>query len=132
VDLEDTMKIMDYVLIGLYVVITFAIAVVMLKPPSGEIDSYYMEIQINNEMYKRVELPVVEETVIEIDNEFGHNIITVRGMSVVMTYADCNDQVCVRQGEILKVGSVIACLPSKLIVEIKGKTADDTVDVISH
>ncbi|MGB3367116.1 MAG: NusG domain II-containing protein [Acidaminobacteraceae bacterium] len=126
------MKILDYVLIGLYVVITFVIAIIMLKPPSGEIDSYYMEIQINNEIYKRVELPVSEETVIEIDNEYGHNIITVRGMSVVMTYADCNDQVCVRQGEILKVASVIACLPSKLIVEIKGKTADDTVDVISH
>lgn len=126
------MKIMDYVLIGLYVVLTFVIAVIMLRPPSGDIDSYYMEIQINNEMYKRVELPVSEETIIEIDNEYGHNIITINGMSVVMTYADCNDQVCVRQGEIQKIGNVIACLPSKLIVEIKGNVEDDTVDEISH
>lgn len=127
------MKIMDYVLIGIYVVITFVIAVIMLKPPSGDIDSYYMEIQIDNEVYKQVDLPVSEETIIEIDNEHGHNIITINGMDVVMTYADCHDQVCIRQGTIKKVGNVIACLPSKLIVEIKGKVLlDDQVDVISH
>lgn len=127
------MKIMDYVLIGLYVIITFVIAVIMLKPPSGQIDSYYLEIQINNEVYKRVDLPVSEETIIEIDNDYGHNIISINDMDVHMTYADCHDQVCIRQGTISKVGNVIACLPSKLIVEIKGKvTSDDQVDVISH
>lgn len=127
------MKIMDYVLIGLYVIVTFVIAVIMLRPPSGDINSYYLEIQINNEVYKQVDLPVSEETIIEIDNEYGHNIITINAMSVVMTFADCHDQICVRQGQISKVGNVIACLPSKLIVEIKGKaSSDDEVDVISH
>lgn len=126
------MKLMDYILIGLYVVATFIIAIIMLKPPSAEINSYYLEIQINNEIYKRVDLPVTQETIIEIDNEFGHNIITINEMNVLMTYADCQDQVCVRQGEIHKIGNVIACLPSKLIVEIKGEKEKDEVDVISH
>ncbi len=126
------MKIMDYILIGLYVVITLVIAVIMLRPPSGVIDSYYLELQVDNEVYKRIDLPVSEETTIEIDTEFGHNIIKIDGMEVSVIYADCFDQVCVNQGVIKRVGNVIACLPSKLLVEIKGNIIEDDLDAVSH
>ncbi len=33
--------------------------------------------------------------------------------------ADCHDKICVKTGAISQKGEVIACLPHKLIIEIK-------------
>ena len=50
-----------------------------------------------------------------------------------MYSANCNDALCVKQGNISKVGQTIICLPHKLIIEIKGDELDSKDDLIlSH
>lgn len=126
------MKPMDYVLTGAYILITIVMGVVFLRPPSQDLNSFYLEIQIDNQLYQRVDLPSDSAQVIDIDNEFGHNVIVIEGMDVYIKEADCHDKLCIIQGKINKVGEVIACLPNKLIVEIKGEKLDDDIDIISH
>ena len=52
-----------------------------------------------------------------------------------MVEASCADQLCVRQGEIERIGETIVCLPHRLLVEVNSDKPDqqpDTeIDVIS-
>lgn len=126
------MKPMDYVLTGAYILITLVMGFVLLRPPSQDLNSFYLEVQVDNQLYQKVELPSASKQIIEVDNEFGHNLIVIEGMDVYIKEADCHDKLCIIQGRISKVGEVIACLPNKLIVEIKGEKLEDDIDIISH
>lgn len=68
-------------------------------------------------------------------DEDGHeNIIVRTGNSVTIVEANCSDQVCVRMGDISKVGETNLCLPHKLLVEIQSDQPLETpneIDVIS-
>lgn len=59
--------------------------------------------------------------------DIGGNTIYVENDGVSMTYADCPDKLCVRQGKI-KSGAII-CLPNKVIVEFKKK--DGNIDAVA-
>lgn len=59
--------------------------------------------------------------------DIGGNTIYVEKDGVSMTYADCPDKLCVRQGKI-KSGAII-CLPNKVIVEFKKK--DGNIDAVA-
>ena len=54
-----------------------------------------------------------------IADAHGENTIHIEGESISVTHADCPDQVCVRTGRAEKKGDVIACLPHKLLIEVK-------------
>ena len=56
---------------------------------------------------------------IQIADEHGENTIRIEGESIAVAHADCPDQVCVRTGRAEKKGDVIACLPHKLLIEVK-------------
>ena len=69
------------------------------------------------------------------DDHNHENIIVREGATVYMIEASCPDQLCVRQGEVKRVGETIVCLPHRLLVEVTSDNPDanqDTeVDVIS-
>ncbi len=54
-----------------------------------------------------------------VETPDGRNTVTVDGHTIAVTEADCHDKICVKTGAISKKGDVIACLPHKLIIEIK-------------
>ncbi|MDO5331726.1 MAG: NusG domain II-containing protein [Bacillota bacterium] len=84
-----------------------------------------VEISIDGSVYKTVDLN--EDQTIEIDNEFGKNVIEISDGHVVMKEADCKGSDCVKMGEISKGGQAIMCLPHRLIVTIvKGDGIDAT------
>ena len=56
---------------------------------------------------------------IQIADAHGENTIRIEGESISVVHADCPDQVCVRTGRAEKKGDVIACLPHKLLIEVK-------------
>ena len=56
---------------------------------------------------------------IPIADAHGENTIRIEGESIAVVHADCPDQVCVRTGRAEKKGDVIACLPHKLLIEVK-------------
>ena len=52
-------------------------------------------------------------------SKYGSNIIHLSEDGVCMEKSDCSKQICVHQGEIRKIGSMIVCLPNHLLIEIK-------------
>lgn len=59
----------------------------------------------------------IEEIVVA--DEHGANTIRIEDETIAVTDADCPDLVCVKTGKAAKKGDVIACLPHKLLIEVK-------------
>ncbi len=74
-------------------------------------------ITINNEPYKTVDLSVDDN--FQIKTPKGENTVEIKNNSIAVISADCRDSLCVKSGAISKPGEVIACLPHKLLIEIK-------------
>lgn len=56
---------------------------------------------------------------IVIADEDGTNTIRIEGETIAVVDADCPDHVCVKTGKASQKGDVIACLPHKLLIEVK-------------
>lgn len=54
----------------------------------------------------------------------GTNILRIEGGQAYLTYADCPDHLCVKQGRVHSTGEVITCLPNKLTVTVYGAESD--------
>ena len=61
------------------------------------------------------ELPLDEETEIDL----GSNTVVIKEGSVYVEKANCKNQVCVNHKPISKKNQTIACLPNKVLIEIK-------------
>lgn len=59
------------------------------------------------------------------------NEVHIENGQVWIEDANCNNQVCVYEKAISRVGQSIVCLPHKLIIEIKGRQSSE-VDIISE
>lgn len=69
-------------------------------------------------------------------DDHGHENTVIRdGLMVYMSDASCNDQLCVRKGEISTFGETIVCLPNHLLVEVEPSQSDmeieNELDIIS-
>lgn len=69
-------------------------------------------------------------------DDHGHKNTVIRdGLKIYMSDASCNDQLCVRKGEINAFGETIVCLPNHLLVEIEPSQSDveieNELDIIS-
>lgn len=62
-------------------------------------------------------------------NRDGHiNKINIKNGNVQMTFANCSNQDCIRQGKINDGSKSIICLPNKVVVQIKSKSGEfDTI-----
>jgi hypothetical protein len=94
-------------------------------------EELYVEIQVNGEIYKKINLTENSSETIDLETEYGKNLIVVEGKQVYMQEADCPDQVCVEGGAITKIGESIICLPHKVVVKIKGAGASE-VDAVAN
>ncbi len=65
-------------------------------------------------------LPLHENDSMRIETPQGYNIVAVQDGAVMVTDADCRDQICVEHKKISRTGETIVCLPHKLVVEITG------------
>lgn len=61
----------------------------------------------------------------------AHNTVVVSGGEVYMEWADCPDQLCVRQGRHHRPGEQIICLPNQVAVVIEGRT-DGALDAVAQ
>lgn len=64
----------------------------------------------------------------------GHaeNAIEVKDGKIRITEANCQDQVCVRQGAISKAGQTIVCLPHKLLIEVQSGQPSNSQGLVSE
>ena len=76
----------------------------------------------------KAELPLDETDSIEIETEWGYNIVHTENGQVFVAEADCRDQICVDHKKIEKTGETIVCLPHKMVVEIIG--GEEEMDMV--
>ncbi len=71
-------------------------------------------ISKDGEILYRIDLSSVEEN---YTIDLGGNVILIENGHVCMKSAECPDKLCVKQGRISDIGSIV-CLPNKVIIEI--------------
>ena len=86
----------------------------------------YAEIRQAGKVIERIQLTghtgVTELTLpYETDGQEKHNHIRIENEYISVTDADCPDKICIQTGAISHAGEIIACLPPKLIIEIKSE-----------
>lgn len=112
------MKKNDLLLIGALLLFCAAAAVFFFTRTDGEM-RHAIITQDNVQLY---DIPLTGHTGTEeivIADEHGANTIRIEDESISVVDADCPDRVCVKTGTASKKGDVIACLPHKLLIEVK-------------
>lgn len=118
------MKIGDFVVIGIILILSLVIYFFTTKKPENS-NNKIVEITVDGKIYKEFPLSKKSES-INIDTKYGHNIVKVEDGLVYMYESDCKDQICVHMGKISDVGDNIICLPNRLLVKIVSDSDDDT------
>lgn len=91
----------------------------------------YASIQIDGKEVEKITLGQSSKKQYTYETVYGLNIIEVDNEKVHMHEADCDDQICVRQGYIENSGEMIVCLPNRFIVEIKNDKGNE-FDAINY
>ena len=127
-------KKMDIVIIAVLLILSFTPHLIFFKTSQKSSKNNYAIIKVDGKIHKKIDLSNVknnEEVNLNLPN--GKNTLLIKNNSIQMKSANCNDALCVKQGNISKVGQTIICLPHKLIIEIKGDELDSKDDLIlSH
>ena len=87
-------------------------------------DGAYVVVRVDGEEVARYSL--AEDGEYSLNG--GTNILRIEGGQAYLTYADCPDHLCVKQGRVHNTGEVITCLPNKLTVTVYG--ADSDVELV--
>ena len=77
-------------------------------------------VVIKSDSTEVMRLDLSEDTVVTIDSPYGgYNTVEIRDGEVFVKEADCDNQLCVNQGEIHDETEVIVCLPHRMVVSIE-------------
>lgn len=117
----------DIILIVAILIVTGVFMIYINMNSSKTAD--YVEIYVNNEIYKIESLEVNKKVIIRTKQ--GENILSIHDRGVEMIQSSCPDHVCEKTGFISKDGEIIVCLPNKILVEIKSSKEGD-IDAISE
>ena len=98
-------------------ILIFAMIVLSLIPLTNFETGNRVVISIDGKIYREIDLNISES--IRIETPDGFNEIQIDSGEVYISKADCPDKTCIRTGKISKAGDVIACLPHKMLIEIK-------------
>lgn len=85
-------------------------------------------VSVDGRLYGTYSL--MEDQTVEVRHNGHLNKITIKDASVQMSYSDCRNQVCVKDGKISRTNQSIVCLPNKVVVEITG--GEEEFDAISN
>ncbi|MDR3364525.1 MAG: NusG domain II-containing protein [Clostridiales Family XIII bacterium] len=88
----------------------------------------YAEIYVENKPAGTIDLR--EDRLVEVENADGYNLLEVKDGSIRMLEADCLSQTCVNTGAKSEGGSMIVCLPNRVVVKIVG--APEGVDIVAN
>ncbi len=84
-------------------------------------ESCFVRITVNNEPRETVQLTPELQKTIQITTEYGTNIVQIEHGKVSVSEADCPDHICVKSPAVSRPGEIIACLPHKLLIEIRAE-----------
>lgn len=89
-----------------------------------DVANKYVSIQVNGKEINKI--PLTDDMIgeiVEIETEYGTNVIEFSDGELKIIDASCLDKLCIKQGAISQVGQLLVCLPNRLVVEIR---SDDT------
>lgn len=122
------LKPLDFVVIIVLVIITIGSSGLAIYNSQKSYKNKYVEIELKGKLYKKLPLDNSTKEQIKVQTDLGENVIEIANGKVRIIDADCKDKICIKDGAINKPGSVLVCLPHKLVVQIKGdNTESDTV-----
>lgn len=75
-------------------------------------------ITVDGKEYEKVSLSQDVQKEIEIQTDYGHNILKIYDHGIQMVYSDCPKKISMKMGFISKPSQVIICLPNRVFVEI--------------
>lgn len=98
---------------------------------------YMAEIYQDGRLIYTIPLNTAQSTyTLDVEGEEGgHNHIEIRPGSIGITWADCPDKLCVRQGFIHNASIPITCLPNKLVIKlspVQESTSDAIPDAVTY
>lgn len=115
----------DRTLIALLLALSF---LPLALPGEDRSPPAYAEVSIDGSLLRRIPLTGrKEKEEIPIRTPWGENILTVEEGGIAVTEADCPDRLCVRMGRRHHPGDTIACLPHRLLIEIRGEVDEDGI-----
>ena len=106
------MKTREILIIGI-IIICSLISILLIN--INKVKGKMVVVKINGEEEYRYKISDNGEY--ELNN--GTNILCIKDEKVYMLYANCNDHLCVKQGEIDQIGESIVCLPNRISIVIK-------------
>jgi hypothetical protein len=127
------LKRFDIIIIAAILVIAVSSLAVMTAVRNTRTDeARYAEIYMDGELYSTVPLDEDSDFVIETGN--GYNRVVVEDGSVRIAEADCSSQTCVHSGRQVLPGSMIACLPHRLVIKVTGRAGggETEIDAIAY
>lgn len=122
------LKPLDFVVIIVLVLITIGSSAVAIYNSQKSYKNKYVQIDVKGKLYKKLPLDNSQNQQIKISTDLGENIVEINNGKVRITEADCRDKICIKDGTISKPGSMLVCLPHKVVIQIKGEnTESDTL-----
>jgi hypothetical protein len=122
-------KRVDVIIIALILVCAAAamasLSVARQTPAAGEL---YAEVYEDGVLTRT--LPLREASDIVVNTDRGYNRIVVADGGIRVAEADCASQTCVHSGVKRLSGELIACLPHRLVIKVRG--GDAPYDAIAY
>ena len=119
-----------FLIIGLFLVGMIAFAW-NAASSSRDLSAPKVEIYVNGTIFQRPILPTNEVHRVEIETQYGTNVLLVSLDGVEMIAADCESQDCVHTPKQTVSGGTIACLPHRVLVKLSGNFSSE-VDAIAR
>ena len=115
------------IILAVVIAIIGIIASVYLTLHDTDVRNGQVVVYVDSELYGKYLLD--EDQEIEVKQGDHINKITIKDGNAQMTFANCHNQDCVKQGKINDMSKSIICLPHKVVVEIQSD--DRKYDAVS-
>ncbi|MDE7265900.1 MAG: NusG domain II-containing protein [Lachnospiraceae bacterium] len=115
-------------MILLLCIMAAAVVIAFFMRLAGGANGTEITVSVDGETFGRYSL--LAYRTIDVENEFGHNRIIIKGGSAYMESADCPDKYCMTYKPISKTNENIICLPHHLVVCVAG--AEGEIDAITQ
>lgn len=84
----------------------------------------FLEIKVDGELYKKMELKNTLDSILEVSSKEGKVSIEIRDGKARVVDSTCKDKLCEKMGWVSETGEVITCLPNRITVSIIGGSSD--------
>lgn len=119
------MKKQDWILFG--IIVAVALAGYLFYTFAVQEPGQVVVVAVDGQEYGRYPLSEDQEIVVGEGNR-----LVIRDGSAYMIWADCPDQLCVRQKSISRTGETIVCLPNRVVATVEGEESDGGLDAVAQ